>query len=103
MSSEYLIRDGTGQEYKPEDYLDSLRPVRPARTRTRSRPFGILLDRPQGWSTAALVELQQKLASAPERFTVETLQKAHQALLRQGRWWTSSAWSSTPRGTRSRC
>jgi len=37
----------------------------------------ILLDRPQGWSTEALTELKGKLASAPERFTVENLQMAH--------------------------
>ena len=38
----------------------------------------ILLERPADWSTAALNELKQKLTAAPERFTVDVLQKAHQ-------------------------
>jgi type I restriction enzyme R subunit len=38
----------------------------------------ILLERPADWSTTALNELKQKLTAAPERFTVEVLQKAHQ-------------------------
>ena len=38
----------------------------------------ILLDRPKDWGTKALNELRQKLATTPERFTVDLLQKAHQ-------------------------
>src|SRR5207248_1037550 len=39
----------------------------------------ILLDRPQDWSTDALAELRQKLASAPQRFTLDNLERAHAA------------------------
>src|SRR5207253_6489870 len=39
----------------------------------------ILLDRPQEWSTDALAELRQKLASAPLRFTLDNLERAHAA------------------------
>jgi type I restriction enzyme, R subunit len=76
VASEYLIRDGQGKEYKPEDYLEAFgrfvqeNPV-------KIEAIRILLDRPREWSTAALTELRNKLAMAPERFTVELLQKAH--------------------------
>src|SRR5262249_11323341 len=39
----------------------------------------ILLDRPRDWGTDALAQLKQKLASAPERFTPDNLEKAHAA------------------------
>ncbi len=76
VSSEYLIRDGKGQEHKPEDYLklfakfvkENLAHIEAVR---------ILLERPADWSTEALKELKQKLMTAPERFTVEVLQTAH--------------------------
>jgi hypothetical protein len=69
--------DGTGREYKPEDYLEAFaRFVR--ENPARIEAIQILLDRPRDWSTAALKELREKLVSAPERFTVELLQKAHQ-------------------------
>jgi len=76
VSSEYLIRDGLGKEYKPEDYLEAFARFvqeNPAKIKA----IRILLDRPREWSTAALTELRNKLAMAPERFTVEHLQKAH--------------------------
>jgi len=77
VSSEWLIG-----EYKPEDYLEAF-----ARF-VRENPahidaIGILLDRPQDWSTDALSELRQKLAATRERFTVENLQKAHAAHYRK--------------------
>ncbi len=43
----------------------------------RIEAIRILLDRPRDWGTAAITELRNKLATAPERFTVELLQKAH--------------------------
>ena len=43
----------------------------------------ILLDRPADWSTTALNELKQKLTAAPERFTVDVLQKAHEMRYRK--------------------
>jgi type I restriction enzyme R subunit len=76
VTSEYLIRDGQGKEYKPEDYLEAFARFvdeNPAQIEA----IRILLDRPRDWSTAALTELRNKLAMAPERFTVELLQKAH--------------------------
>jgi type I restriction enzyme R subunit len=35
------------------------------------------LSRPADWSPQALVELRKKLTTAPERFTIDLLQKAH--------------------------
>jgi type I restriction enzyme R subunit len=78
VSSQWLIRDGAGQEYKPDDYLvafsnyvqenpDHIEAVR------------ILLDRPRDWSTDALTELRAKLATTKLRFTEDNLQKAHAA------------------------
>lgn len=78
VSSAWLIRDGAGQEYKPADYLiafahyvqenpDHIEAVR------------ILLDRPRDWSTDALSELRNKLATTRLRFTEENLQRAHTA------------------------
>jgi len=77
VSSQYHICDGTGRQYKPEDYLEAFaRFVRENPARVQA--IRILLDRPQDWSTAALKELREKLVASPERFTVELLQKAHQ-------------------------
>lgn len=76
VSSEWLIRAGIGEEYRPEDYLTAF-------TRfIRENPghveaIRILLDRPRDWSTAALQELHEKLAVVPERFTLDRLEKAH--------------------------
>lgn len=77
VSSQYLIRDALGREYQPEDYLAAFgRYVRENPAQVEA--IRILLNRPRDWSTAALAELRNKLKSAPERFTVELLQKAHQ-------------------------
>jgi type I restriction enzyme R subunit len=76
VSTEYLVRDATGREYKPEDYLEAFASYvreNPARVEA----IAILLNRPREWGTAALVELREKLKTAPERFTVENLEKAH--------------------------
>ena len=67
--SEWLIRDGSGQEYKPEDYLAAFAAFREGKRRPQIEAIGILLDRPQDWSTEALTELRDKLTTAPERFT----------------------------------
>jgi type I restriction enzyme R subunit len=77
VSSEWLVRGADGKEYKPEDYLAAFAQFvkdNPAKVEA----IGILLDRPQEWSTDALSELRQKLTATPERFTVPQLQKAHQ-------------------------
>jgi type I restriction enzyme R subunit len=78
VSSDYLIRDGLGKEYKPADYLDLFaRFVRENPARVEA--IRILLGRPRKWGTKALAELKAKLTAAPEHFTLELLQKAHQA------------------------
>ncbi len=76
VGSEWLIRDGRGREQKPEDYLAAFsRFVRENPAQVEA--IRILLDRPKSWSTEALAELRKKLAAAPEGFTVQNLQKAH--------------------------
>lgn len=77
VTSGWLIRDGKGNEYKPEDYLQTF--ARFVRENTdRIAAIRILLDRPRDWSTDALSELRKKLAATPERYTVENLQRAHE-------------------------
>ena len=78
VSSEWLIRDGTGNEYKPEDYLEAFGKF-VADNPAEIEAIEILLDRPQAWGTDALSELREKLSSTKERFTIPLLQKAHQA------------------------
>jgi len=76
VSSEWLIRDGTGREYKPADYLLAFAQFvcdNPAHIAA----IEILLGRPKEWNTGALTELRQKLAASKERFTFESLQRAH--------------------------
>jgi type I restriction enzyme R subunit len=76
VSSEWLVRDNMGREYKPQDYLEAFgRFVRENPDHVEA--IGILLDRPRSWNTAAIHELKQKLSIAPQRFTVENLQMAH--------------------------
>jgi len=77
VSSEYLIRDGKGKEYKPEDYLVAFTRFVEENT-DKIDAIGILLDHPRDWSTSALSQLKDKLATAPERFTIENLQRAHE-------------------------
>lgn len=77
VSSEWLIKAATGQEYKPEDYLKAFE------TFVRENPehveaISILLSRPQGWGPEPLRELRQALAKTPEHFTETNLQKAFQ-------------------------
>jgi type I restriction enzyme, R subunit len=76
VSSEYLFRDTAGREYKPGDYLEEFAKF------VRENPeridaIQILLNRPKGWSTAALKELRAKLSTTPLRFTPDNLEKAH--------------------------
>ena len=75
VSSAWLIRDGKGQEYKLEDYLDAFsRFVR--ENPAEIEAIRILLDRPRDWSTAAVTELRTKLAQSEQRFNEVALQKA---------------------------
>jgi type I restriction enzyme R subunit len=77
VTSQWLIRDGSGQEYKPQDYLAAFAQY------VRDNPdhieaVQILLDRPRDWSTDALSELRTKLKANRLRFSEENLQKAHE-------------------------
>ncbi|MCL5005142.1 MAG: DEAD/DEAH box helicase family protein [Acidobacteria bacterium] len=77
VTSQWLVRGADGREFKPEDYLSAFARFvleNPAHIKA----IRILLQRPRDWSTQALLELKQKLVAAPERFSVENLQKAHQ-------------------------
>lgn len=77
VTSRTLIRDELGNVYKPEDYLEAFsRFVRDNPAQIDA--IGILLGRPQEWSSEALGELKVKLASTPERFSVNNLQRAHE-------------------------
>ena len=78
VSSEYLVRDGAGKEYKPADYLELFTKFVKEHA-DQIDAIRILLDRPRNWSTKALTELKAKLSTAPECFTVDRLQLAHQA------------------------
>lgn len=75
VESQWLIKGGTGKEYKPEDYLQAFATF----VKTNSDQvdaIAILLSRPQAWSPQALHELRQALVQAPEHFTEANLQKA---------------------------
>ncbi len=77
VTSKWLVRDASGQEYKPEDYLSVFsRFVK--ENPDHIEAISILLNRPQEWSTDAIAELKKKLAASPMRFTMENLQRAHQ-------------------------
>lgn len=76
VSSVWLVRDGAGRGYKPEDYLDAFEAfIRENPSKVQA--IRILLSRPKEWGTEALAELKSKLAAAPERFTIDALERAH--------------------------
>lgn len=77
VTSNWLIRDGRGNEHRPEDYIASFITFVKENT-DQIDSIRILLDRPKDWSTKALSQLRSKLAATPERYTVENLQKAHE-------------------------
>jgi type I restriction enzyme, R subunit len=77
VTSEWLVRGADGREYKPEDYLSAFaRFVR--ENPAHIEAIRILLGRPREWNTEVLSELKQKLAAAPEHFSLANLQKAHE-------------------------
>jgi type I restriction enzyme R subunit len=78
VSSEWLIKGGTGQEYKPSEYLEAFAQF-VHEHQEEVRAVSILLSRPQEWGAAPLSELRQALALAPEHFTEANLQRAFQA------------------------
>jgi type I restriction enzyme R subunit len=76
VSSQYVVRGADGKEYKPEDYLEAFaRYVEEKQDEIEA--IRILLDKPRDWRPQALTELRNTLAAAPQRFTVEQLQKVH--------------------------
>ncbi len=78
VSSEWLIRAGVGQEYKPTEYLAVFTQfVREHQAEVQA--LTILLSRPREWGAAPLTELRQVLTQAPEHFTEANLQRAFQA------------------------
>lgn len=78
VSSESLIKGGDGRSYKPEDYLEAFAAfVREEAEQVEA--LAILLSRPGDWKPGALVALRDALATAPEHFTEEKLERAHQA------------------------
>jgi type I restriction enzyme R subunit len=77
VSSSWLARGADGKEYKPEDYLSAFARF-VEENPEHVEAIGILQKSPEQWSTEALLELTEKLKAAPQRFTIETLQKAHE-------------------------
>ncbi len=78
VESRWLIRDATGEEHRPEDYLAAFG-LFVREHRNDIDAIRILLDRPADWSPAALKNLRQKLVQGPHWFTEENLRKAHEA------------------------
>jgi len=82
VSSILMLRDVAGHEYKPTDYLKAFGQF-VAENPDHIDAVKILLDRPRAWSPAALNELREKLARSRYRFSVENLQRAHEATYRK--------------------
>lgn len=78
VSSEWLIRDATGREYRPEAYLEAFVSFI-HENGDKVEAIAILLSRPASWSTDALKTLRETLKGAPEGFTEANLQLAFQA------------------------
>jgi type I restriction enzyme R subunit len=77
VTSQWLPRDGAGNEMKPADYLAAFaRFVR--ENRDHIAAIRVLLDRPREWSGAALAELRTKLTATSPRFTEDRLRKVHE-------------------------
>jgi type I restriction enzyme R subunit len=78
VSSEWLIRGATGQEYKPSEYLEAFASY-VHEHQDQVEGISILLSRPSEWGAAPLTELRQSLTQAPEHFTEANLQRAFNA------------------------
>jgi type I restriction enzyme, R subunit len=78
VASEWLIRAGTGQEYKPSEYLEAFASF-VHEHQDQVQAISILLSRPKEWGAGPLTELRQALTQAPEHFTEANLQRAFQA------------------------
>jgi type I restriction enzyme R subunit len=82
VTSEWRVVGADGAEYKPEDYLEAFS-LWVLENADQVDAIAILLRRPRDWGTDALAELRQRLRSAPQRFTEEHLQKAHEVQYRK--------------------
>ena len=76
VTSQFLIKGADGKEYKPEDYLVAFERF-VCDNPDQVEAIRVLLDRPGDWSTDALGELRMKLTRAPQRFTVDNLERVH--------------------------
>lgn len=77
VSSEWLIRDRDGNEYKPDDYITAFAQF-VAGNRDTIEAFRVLLEKPKDWRAEVLKDLRQRLAASPHNFTPDKLQKAHE-------------------------
>ncbi len=82
VSSTWVVRDASGNELKPADYLAQFSQF-VKENPEKIAAIGILLDRPQEWGTDALSELKQKLETTQQRFTPENLQRAYSVQYRK--------------------
>ena len=72
-----MLHDAAGNAYKPEHYLAAFAHfVKENPSRIEAIEF--LLKQPERWNPYALRKLREKLKEAPEQFTEENLQKAHE-------------------------
>lgn len=78
VSSTWLVKGADGKQYKPDDYLSVFAEYVKAHEADIDS-IRILLSRPQDWSPEVLAQLRDRLNATPQRFTVENLQKAHEA------------------------
>ncbi len=76
VSSEWLVRGSDGVEYKPADYLTAFSEYVRAHE-ADIEAITVLLKRPRRWNPHTLQQLLEKLKAAPQRFTLDNLQRAH--------------------------
>lgn len=77
VESQWLIKGGVGEEYRPEDYLQ-LFIAFVQEHEHEVEAIGIILQHPEKWGAQALNELIQALNEAPQHFTPRNLQRAFQ-------------------------
>jgi type I restriction enzyme R subunit len=78
VSSEWLIKGADGRQYKPADYITAFSEFVRAEAE-KVDALSVLLSRPSDWRPETLVALRDALKAAPEHFTQENLERAHQA------------------------
>lgn len=76
VTSAYIFRDTTGQEYSAAGFLTRFAQW-VAEKRFVLEPLRVLLYEPAKWNAAALKELTDALKTTTERFTPERLELAH--------------------------